>query len=118
MSLDPHGPETATTAARESASSPSEHATYHPSTREYVRVGLILVGLTCLEVWLSYSGLSGARLVGLLLACTLIKFLMVVGYFMHLKFDNGRFSRVFALGAVGAFTLYVVVLLIFGVWGK
>jgi hypothetical protein len=41
---------------------------------------------------------------------------MVVGYFMHLKFDNGRFSRVFALGAVGAFTLYVIVLLTFNVW--
>jgi hypothetical protein len=37
---------------------------------------------------------------------------------MHLKFDNGRFSRTFALGAVGAFTLYVAVLLMFGVWGK
>jgi hypothetical protein len=37
---------------------------------------------------------------------------------MHLKFDNGRFSRVFALGAIGAFTLYVVVLLTFNVWGR
>ena len=91
---------------------------YHPSTREYVRVGLILVAFTCLEVWLSYSSVSGATLMAALLACTLIKFLMVVGYFMHLKFDNGRFSRTFALGAVGAFTLYVAVLLMFGVWGK
>ena len=91
---------------------------YHPSTREYLRVGLILVALTCLEVWLSYSSLSGTALIVALLTCTLIKFLMVVGYFMHLKFDNGRFSRVFALGAVGAFTLYVVVLLTFSVWGR
>jgi cytochrome c oxidase subunit 4 len=79
---------------------------------------LILIALTCLEVWLSYSSLAGAKLIALLLTCTLIKFLMVIGYFMHLKFDNGRFSRLFALGAIGAFTLYVVVLLIFGVWGS
>jgi cytochrome c oxidase subunit IV len=91
---------------------------YHPSTREYVRVGLILVALTCLEVWLSYSSLSGTALIVALLTCTLIKFLMVVGYFMHLKFDNGRFSRTFAVGAIGAFTLYAVVLMTFGVWGK
>jgi len=91
---------------------------YHPSTREYVRVGLILVALTCLEVWLSYSSLSGTALIAALLTCTLIKFVMVVGYFMHLKFDSGRFSRLFALGAIGAFTLYVAVLLMFGVWGK
>jgi len=94
------------------------HAEYHPSSREYLRVGLILVALTCIEVYLSYSGLAGAKLIALLLTATLIKFLMVVGYFMHLKFDSGRFSRMFALGAVGAFTLYAAVLLMFGVWGK
>jgi cytochrome c oxidase subunit 4 len=93
------------------------HMEYHPSTREYVRVGLILIALTCLEVWLSYSSLSVAGLIAALFTCTLIKFLMVVGYFMHLKFDNERFSRTFALGAVGAFTLYAAVLLMFGVWG-
>jgi len=108
MSLDPHAP---------SPAPPVAHEEYHPSTREYVRVGLILIALTCIEVWLSYSSIDGWKLIALLLTCTLIKFLMVVGYFMHLKFDNGRFSRLFALGAVGAFTLYVVVLLMFGVWG-
>jgi cytochrome c oxidase subunit IV len=94
------------------------HREYHPSTREYVRVGLILVGFTCLEVWLSFSSVSGTALMAALLSCTLIKFLMVIGYFMHLKFDSGRFSRTFALGAIGAFTLYAAVLLMFGVWGK
>ena len=96
----------------------ARHSDYHPSTREYVRVGLILVALTCLEVWLSYSSMAGATLIAALLTLTLIKFLLVIGYFMHLKFDNGRFSRTFALGAVGAFTLYVAVLLMFGVWGN
>jgi hypothetical protein len=37
---------------------------------------------------------------------------------MHLKFDNGRFSRMFALGSIGALTLYAAVLLMFGIWGK
>jgi cytochrome c oxidase subunit 4 len=96
----------------------SPHAAYHPSAREYLRVGLILMALTCLEVWLSYSDLAGAKLISALLICTVIKFLMVIGYFMHLKFDNGRFSRMFALGAIGALTLYAAVLLMFGVWGK
>jgi len=96
----------------------TSHAEHHPSAREYLRVGLILVALTCLEVYLSYSDLAGAKLITALLICTVIKFLMVVGYFMHLKFDSGRFSRMFALGAIGAFTLYAAVLLMFGVWGK
>jgi hypothetical protein len=37
------------------------------------------VALTCLEVWLSYSDLAGARLITALLICTVVKFLMVVG---------------------------------------
>ena len=102
----------------ERAAPAAAHAEYHPSAREYVRVGLILVALTCLEVWLSYSDLAGAKLIAALLLCTVIKFLMVVGYFMHLKFDNGRFSRMFALGSIGALTLYAAVLLMFGIWGK
>jgi len=98
------------------ADPPAQHAAYHPSAREYVRVGLLLIALTCIEVALSYSSLSGVKLVASLFLCTIIKFTLVVGYFMHLKFDNGRFSRVFALGAIGAFTLYAVVLLMFRVW--
>jgi cytochrome c oxidase subunit IV len=98
------------------ATSPEQHAAYHPSAREYIRVGLLLVALTCIEVALSYSSLAGTKLVLALFTCTVIKFVLVIGYFMHLKFDNGRFSRVFALGAIGAFTLYCVVLLMFRVW--
>jgi cytochrome c oxidase subunit 4 len=97
---------------------PDPHVAYHPSAREYIRVGLLLIALTCIEVLLSYSSLSGTKLVVALFACTIIKFVLVVGYFMHLKFDNGRFSRVFALGAIGAFTLYAVVLLMFRVWSS
>jgi cytochrome c oxidase subunit 4 len=97
---------------------PEQHTAYHPSAREYIRVGLLLIALTCIEVLLSYSSLAGTKLVVALFTCTIIKFVLVVGYFMHLKFDNGRFSRVFALGAIGAFTLYAVVLLMFRVWSS
>ena len=97
---------------------PEQHTAYHPSAREYIRVGLLLIALTCIEVMLSYSSLTGTKLVVALFTCTIIKFVLVIGYFMHLKFDNGRFSRVFALGAIGAFTLYAVVLLMFRVWSS
>ena len=107
-----------TTDQHDAPSNSPAHPEYHPSAREYLRVGLILVALTCLEVWLSYSSLAGTKLIAALLVCTVIKFLLVVGYFMHLKFDNGRFSRMFAVGAIGAFTLYVIVLLTFNVWGR
>ena len=49
---------------------PEPHVAYHPSAREYIRVGLLLVALTCLEVMLSYSSLAGTKLVVSLFACS------------------------------------------------
>jgi cytochrome c oxidase subunit 4 len=39
-----------------------------------------------------------------------IKFLMVVSYFMHLKFDNRLFSWLFYAGLILAIIVYVIAL--------
>jgi hypothetical protein len=41
------------------------------------------------------------------------KFSLVVLWFMHLRFDDRRFSRFFLMGLAGAVTLYFIVLLTF-----
>jgi cytochrome c oxidase subunit 4 len=82
-----------------------------------VRIGIVLCALTGLEVWLSYSGISGTALITLLLATAGLKFVLVVTWFMHLRFDDPRYSRFFVMGIAGAVTLYLVVLMIFGVFG-
>ena len=56
------------------APEPEQHAAYHPSAREYIRVGLLLIALTCIEVMLSYSSLAGTKLIVALFTCTVIKF--------------------------------------------
>jgi len=88
----------------------------HPSAKEYVRIGIILGFLTGFEVWLSYSGLRGGLLVGLLILTMITKFALVVLWFMHLRFDDPRYSRFFVTGIALAATLYLVVLLIFQVF--
>jgi cytochrome c oxidase subunit 4 len=95
-----------------------EHAPHkkHPSAKEYVRIGIILAVLTAFEVWLSYSSLPHGLMIAMLLAAAVVKFSLVVLWFMHLKFDDGRYSRFFVIGVVGALTLYLIVLLIFGVF--
>ena len=84
----------------------------------YVKVAAMLAVMTGLEVTLTYLDLPGGVFMTALLGLMVLKFWTVVSYFMHLKFDNGRFSRMFALGSIGALTLYAVVLLMFGIWGK
>jgi hypothetical protein len=40
------------------------------------------------------------------------KFAIVCGWFMHLRYDNPLFRRVFVFGLVLAVTVYIIVLLV------
>jgi cytochrome c oxidase subunit IV len=105
--------------AVESADRPAAaraHAGGHPSPKEYVRIGLILGVLTALEVAASYAGVSGSILIPTLFVLALVKFALVVLWFMHLKFDDRRFARFFVMGLSGAAILYLIVLISFRVF--
>ena len=95
-----------------------EHAPHsvHPSAKEYIRIGLILAFLTALEVGMYYieDSVSHAVLISTLLILAVVKFVLVVLWYMHLRFDDRRYARFFVMGIAGAATLYLVVLLIFG----
>ena len=92
------------------------HRSGHPSAKEYVRIGVILGVLTALEVAASYTGVSGSILIPTLLILALIKFALVVLWFMHLKFDDRRYARFFVTGVAGAASLYLIVLISFRVF--
>ncbi|HEV2951665.1 MAG TPA: cytochrome C oxidase subunit IV family protein, partial [Actinomycetota bacterium] len=92
------------------------HAAGHPSPKEYVRIGLILGALTALEIAASYAGVSGSILIPTLFILAVIKFALVVLWFMHLKFDDRRYARFFVMGLSGAAVLYLVVLISFRVF--
>ena len=101
------------------ATTPAEaHGTAHPSPKEYVRIGLILFVLTALEITASYTHVSGGILIPTLFVLAIVKFALVVMWFMHLKFDDRRYSRFFLMGLAGAFTLYLIVLLLFRVFAR
>ena len=88
----------------------------HPSPREYVRIGLILVVLTAIEVALSYSDMRTAFRIPALLGLAFLKFVLVVMWFMHLKFDDRRYARFFVMGLALAFTLFLILLIAFKVF--
>lgn len=87
----------------------------HPSPREYIRIAMILGIVTAAEVaiyyidWVRENGL----LIPLLFLFSLIKFSLVVLWFMHLRFDSRTYARFFVMGLAGAVTLFLVVLLTF-----
>ncbi|HEV2107827.1 MAG TPA: cytochrome C oxidase subunit IV family protein [Thermomicrobiales bacterium] len=70
----------------------------HPGERTYVKVAVILAVVTALEVAVYYIDALSDVLVPILAVLSIGKFVAVVGYFMHLKFDDRRFTWVFLTG--------------------
>ena len=75
----------------------------------YIRIALILALITALEVSTYYIDF-GVLFLPLLLLMMVVKFVMVVSYFMHLKFDNKIFSFMFYVGLGLALFCYIVAL--------
>jgi cytochrome c oxidase subunit 4 len=93
------------------------HGSSHPSVKEYVRIGVILAVITAAEVATYYvQDDLGAWLRPILFTLSIVKFVLVVLWFMHLKFDSRMYSRFFVMGIAGAVTLYLVVLMTFRVF--
>jgi cytochrome c oxidase subunit 4 len=101
-------PERATAAVEAGAAPVHEGA--HPGPEEYVRIGIALAIVTAIEVALYYIDLSQTVLILLLLFLSAVKFILVVLWFMHLKFDNRLFSTMFITGLIIAVSAFVVVL--------
>lgn len=80
----------------------------HPGVGQYVEIGIILAVVTALEVALYFLDLSRAVVVPSLLLLTGIKFLLVVMWFMHLRFDSAWFRRVFVFGLVIAVVVFSI----------
>ncbi|HET7236362.1 MAG TPA: cytochrome C oxidase subunit IV family protein [Actinomycetota bacterium] len=92
------------------------HGGRHPSPKEYIRIAIILAIITAAEVAIYYVEGAKEFLIPLLFLFALIKFSLVVMWFMHLRFDSRTYARFFVMGLAGAITLYLVVLLTFQVF--
>jgi cytochrome c oxidase subunit 4 len=83
----------------------------HPSDLEYVKVAIFLAVVTGAEVAMSYiNDLSNAIYIPVLMVMMLVKFSVVVLWFMHLRFDSRLFRRLFVAGIVLAACVYMAFL--------
>jgi len=84
----------------------------HPGEGTYIKVVTVLAIITIIEVAIYYiEGLSGV-LVPALIVLSLAKFVGVVAWFMHLKFDDKRFMWIFVIGlAIAAACMAAVVVM-------
>jgi cytochrome c oxidase subunit 4 len=89
-----------------------EHA--HPGPKTYTIVGVILAIITLLEVWAYTHEAIRPVLVPILLVLSAAKFAMVVGFYMHLRFDHPLFTGVFGFGLVVAASVITALMFLFG----
>jgi cytochrome c oxidase subunit 4 len=79
----------------------------HPGWKFYVLIGLILTIVTAVEIAVYYIDALNAWSTAIILPLSASKFLLVVMFYMHLKYDNRLLTAVFA--ACGALAIAVIV---------
>lgn len=89
----------------------------HPTWKQYKWVALILCIITGLEVWVYYTPLQNSPIfVPLLLLMSVVKFAIVVLFYMHLKYDHKIFKALFTGPLVVAICTLLALVTLFGAW--
>ncbi|WP_420639754.1 cytochrome C oxidase subunit IV family protein [Candidatus Poriferisocius sp.] len=105
-----------------SGSADADHGTAghsHPTDWLYVKVAIALALLTAFEVFTYFESVHGwgdTAIILMLVAMMVLKFFLVVAFFMHLKFDSPIFWRLFVFGLILAMAVYMVMLTAFRFW--
>lgn len=93
----------------------------HPSDWAYIKIALILGVFTAIEVLTYFESAlpifeNNAFTITVLMVLMVVKFFLVATWFMHLRFDNPIFGRLFVGGIVLAVGVYVIALSAFEFW--
>jgi cytochrome c oxidase subunit 4 len=87
----------------------------HPGWRTYVVIGAILTAITAVEVAVFYIPAMHPYMAPVLITLSAAKFLLVVMFYMHLKFDSRWFTSVFAAPLFLAVTVGISLVILFRV---
>lgn len=98
--------------ANDTESSTEQHEHHGPTPVEYVQIFGVLFVLTAMEVAASFIDV-GPLFLPLLIGLMIIKFALVAGWFMHLKYDTRTYTAFMAGGLALAIGLYAIVFFAF-----
>ena len=91
----------------------SENHIEHPTPKRYVQIAIVLGILTAIEIALYYTeDIVGVFTDPILIILAVGKFIIVVGWFMHLRFENKMVNRFFAGGMILALFLFAIVMIL------
>ncbi|MFZ0014292.1 MAG: cytochrome C oxidase subunit IV family protein [Acidimicrobiia bacterium] len=96
----------------------SDSHQHEPTPAQYWKIAAFLATLTAIEVSLFYIDHAldlGVFNAVALISLSAIKFLVVIGWFMHVRYEKPMIARFFTAGFVLACALYLVVLAALGI---
>ena len=109
-----HGPSAHESVTHEPHHEVATHEQAHPSPRSYVNIAIVLAVITAIEVATYYiPNIPTPLFIGVLLVLSAVKFVMVVGWFMHLRFDHKSFTWYFGGGLAVALAVFTGMILMF-----
>jgi cytochrome c oxidase subunit 4 len=92
----------------------ADHAHEHPTWKQYKWVALWLFLITILEVWIYYTPFKESPYFApTLLVLSATKFVIVVMFYMHLKYDHKLFKALFTGPLIIAMSTIVALLFLF-----
>ena len=78
-----------------------QHDSDHPSPAKYIQIAIILTLITAFEVAIYYVDfISKNAFITIFLGMSIVKFIIVAMFYMHLKFDNRLFTWLFIAGLI------------------
>jgi cytochrome c oxidase subunit IV len=100
-----------------------EHAgtdnAHTPSKATFLWVWVSLLVLTAVEVFLAYNQVfTPAHMLGVLMALSIVKSALIIGYFMHLKYEYGPMKIVLMAALVGCLLMMCVFFFDANFWTK
>ena len=85
----------------------------HPTPALYAQIAGILLAITIIEVVVVIVDIGTLILIPVLLILSAIKFGFVIGYYMHLKFDETIFTWFFGGGLLLASCVIIALMVLF-----
>jgi len=93
------------------------HGGGHASLKTYLQVAVVLAIITAVEVATLYvPGIPKGLLVASLLVMSVVKFMLVVGFFMHLKYDGGIMRAMFIGPLILSILIILAIMALFGAY--
>jgi cytochrome c oxidase subunit 4 len=96
----------------------SDSHKHEPKPAQYWKIAAFLAVLTAIEVSLFYIDHAldlGVFNAVALISLSAVKFLVVIGWFMHVRYEKPMIARFFTAGFVLACALYLIVLAALGI---